>query len=104
MDDRLVTEITDQEIKEMYDRIVAAGTSDIPQNSDPQPVPAASDDQELVDNYGFPFEPEGIYNSAMLDFEEVAEALWGLILQTHYCATRYHRLSPNYTLLMQILE
>ena len=104
MDDRLVTEITDQEIKEMYDRIVAAGTSDIPQNSDPQPVPAASDDQELVDNYGFPFEPEGIYNSTMLDFEEVAEALWGLILQTHYCATRYHRLSPNYTLLMQILE
>ena len=104
MDDRLVTEIMDQEIKEMYDRIIAAGTSDIPQNSDPQPVPAASDDQELVDNYGFPFEPEGIYNSAMLDFEEVAEALWGLILQTHYCATRYHRLSPNYTLLMQILE
>ena len=104
MDDRLVTEIMDQEIKEMYDRIIAAGTSDIPQNSDPQPVPAASDDQELVDNYGFPFEPEGIYNSAMLDFEEVAEALWGLILQAHYCATRYHRLSPNYTLLMQILE
>ena len=72
----------------MYDRIVAAGTSDIPQISDPQPVPAALDDQELVDNYGFPFEPEGIYNSAMLDFEEVAEALFlgrllilGLVIQ-----------------------
>jgi hypothetical protein len=104
MDSRLQTELTEEDIKAMYDRMKASGSFDAPQDSDPQPVITAPDDEELVDNYGFPFEPESIYNSAMLDFEEVAGVLWGLILQTHYCATRYHRLSPNYTLLMQHLE
>ena len=36
----------------------------------------AENEEVLCDEYGFPFEPEGYYNSAPLEFEEVAKALW----------------------------
>lgn len=98
------TDLTEEEITAMYNSMKNAASSDVPRITNAQTAVSESSNEILVDNYNFPFEPEGIYNSAMLDFEEIAGALWTLIAQTHYCATRYNRLSPNYTMLMQHLE
>ena len=97
-------EMTAQEIEEMYNRLKSVESSDASSAGDTQTADPQAAAEPLVDNYNFPFEPEGIYNSAMLDFEEISAALWTLILHTHYSATRYNRMSPNYTLLMQHLE
>ena len=97
------TELTDQEIEAMYNRLKPVDSLDDPRVADTQNA-GTEKPEDLVDNYNFPFEPEGIYNSALLDFEEISSALWTLILHTHYSATRFNRHSPNYTLLMQNLE
>lgn len=97
-------ELTVREIEAMYDRMKTAGSKDVPQGAGVKPENSEAAAEPLVDNYNFPFEPEGIYNSALLDFEEIAGALWVVINHTHYCASRYNRMSPNYTLLMQHLE
>ena len=97
-------EMTAQEIEEMYNRLKSVESSDASSAGDTQTADPQAAAEPLVDNYNFPFEPEGIYNSAMLDFEEISAALWTLILHTHYSAARYNRMSPNYTLLMQHLE
>ena len=64
----------------------------------------AEKEEVLCDEYGFPFEPEGYYNSAPLEFEEVAKALWVVLNNLNYTATRYNRLSPYYPILMTSLE
>ncbi|MBQ6518336.1 MAG: hypothetical protein IJI14_06430 [Anaerolineaceae bacterium] len=58
----------------------------------------------LTDEFGFPFEPEGRYNSAPLEFEETVKALWVVLTNTNYAAVRRNRLSPSYSILMQHLE
>lgn len=57
-----------------------------------------------VDEYGLPFEPEGNYDSAPLQFEEMAQALWIVTNNIHYAATRYNRHSPVYFTLITQLE
>lgn len=58
----------------------------------------------LTDEYGLPFEPEEYYNSAPLQFEEMAQSLWILTNNIHYAATRYNRHSPTYMTLQINLE
>ena len=97
----LDTELSDQEMEEMLSRVKTADAFDAPVNADSE---NPESEQALCDEYGFPFEPEGTYNNAPLEFEEVAKALWIALINLNYTATRYHRQSPYYPLLMARLE
>ena len=86
------TELSEQDLEELNNRVQQADQ-------------AAADGEDVpVDEYGLPFEPEGFYNSAPLQFEEMAQNLWIVLDNTHYLATRYNRHSPYYLLLINKLE
>ena len=89
----LKTELTDQEMAELLGRVKAADGSK-----------PAENEQVLCDEFGFPFEPEGMYNNAPLEFEETAKALWVVLCNLNYAAARYNRLSPYFPMLMYRLE
>lgn len=95
----LQTELTDEELKQALDRVKAADDFSASGSESPEET-----EQVLCDEYGFPFEPEGMYNSAPLEFEEVTKALWVVLNNLNHAATRYNRLSPHYPMLMQQLE
>ena len=95
------TELTDREMNEMLDRVK---TADAFAASPDAGSGAPEDEQVLCDEYGFPFEPEGMYNNAPLEFEETAKALWVVICNLNYAAARYNRLSPYFPMLMSRLE
>ena len=97
----LMTGLSDQEMAEMLDRVKAADAFAASPESDSE---NPETEQVLCDEYGFPFEPEGSYNNAPLEFEEVTKALWVVLVNLNYAATRYHRQSPFYPLLMTRLE
>ena len=97
----LMTELSDREMEEMLNRVKTADAVDASSDTGSEnPV----SEQVLCDEYGFPFEPEGTYNNAPIEFEEVAKALWIAVINLNYTATRYHRQSPYYPLLMARLE
>ncbi|MBQ6520725.1 MAG: hypothetical protein IJI14_18610 [Anaerolineaceae bacterium] len=94
-------EISDKELENLMQRVKAADQFD----ASPSGGSSNNDKRRiLTDEFGFPFEPEGIYNSAPIEFEEIAIALWTVLAHTNYTACRYNRLSPYYIMLMQILE
>ena len=95
----LQTELTDEELKQALDRVKAADDFSASGSESPEET-----EQVLCDEYGFPFEPEGMYNSAPLEFEEVTRTLWVVLNNLNHAATRYNRLSPHYPMLMQQLE
>ena len=97
----LVTELSDREMEEMLNRVKTADAFDASTDADSENPEA---EHVLCDEYGFPFEPEGTYNNAPLEFEEVTKALWVVLINLNYTATRYHRQSPYYPLLMARLE
>lgn len=102
MEDALAREYTAEEKEEFLQHFI--NSSD---QFDAFPSGNGSDEggkDVLSDSYGFPFEPEGIYNSAPIEFEEIATALWIMLSNINYAAVRYNRLSPCYTTLMQRLE
>ena len=93
----------EQEREELLSRMESDEKLDASPDAEPRlALPDSSAEQ--CDEYGFPFEAEGIYNSAPLEFEEVTRALWVVISSTHYAAVRYNRLSPHYVTLMGYLE
>ncbi|MBQ6502518.1 MAG: hypothetical protein IJI57_01220, partial [Flexilinea sp.] len=97
----LDTELSNQETEEMLRRVKTGDAFNAsPDTNSENP----ESEQALCDEYGFPFEPEGTYNNAPLEFEEVAKALWIALINLNYTATRYHRQSPYYPLLMARLE
>ena len=97
----LKTELTDQEMAEMLDRVKAADAFAASPDAGRGP---SENEQVLCDEYGFPFEPEGMYNNAPLEFEETAKALWVVMCNLNYAAVRYNRLSPYFPMLMSRLE
>ena len=97
----LITELSDQEFEEMLNSVKTADAFDASPDTDSE---NPESEQVLCDEYGFPFEPEGTYNNAPLEFEEVTKALWTVLVNLNYTATRYHRQSPYYPLLMARLE
>ncbi len=96
-------DLTDQEREELFSRMESDEQFDVFPDAEPRPVLPDSSAAQF-DEYGFPFEAEGIYNSAPLEFEEITRALWVVISSTHYAAVRYNRLSPLYVTLMGYLE
>ena len=105
MEDVMDREITDEELEKMLQRVRSADQFDAsPSTGEPNEAPSENGEEALTDEFGFPFEPEGLYNSAPIEFEEIAKALWTILVNTNYTATRYNRLSPYYTMLMQRLE
>ena len=97
----LKTELTDQEMAEMLGRVK---TADAFASSADAGSETPEAEQVLCDEYGFPFEPEGMYNNAPLEFEETAKALWVVLSNLNYAAARYNRLSPYFPMLMSRLE
>ena len=71
---------------------------------EPQTVSSIEAGSKMLDDFGLPIDPEGLYNGAALQFEEMAEILWDITSLTHYAATRYNRHSPNYFSLIEELE
>ena len=97
----LKTELTDQEMAELLGRVKTADAFAVSGDSCSGP---SENEQVLCDEYGFPFEPEGMYNNAPLEFEETAKALWVVLCNLNYAAARYNRLSPYFPMLMSRLE
>ena len=97
----LKTELTDQEMTELLGRVKTADACAVSGDSCSGP---SENEQVLCDEYGFPFEPEGMYNNAPLEFEETAKALWVVMCNLNYAAVRYNRLSPYFPMLMSRLE
>ena len=105
MEDVMDREISDEELEKMLQRVRSADQFDAsPSTSEPNGASSENGEEALTDEFGFPFEPEGLYNSAPIEFEEITKALWTILVHTNYTATRYNRLSPYYTMLMQRLE
>ena len=100
----LQKEFTDQEGEELFSRMESDEQFDLSHDTEPQLILPKGSGEVQYDEYGFPFEEEGIYNSAPLEFEEVTRALWVVTSSTHYAAVRYNRLSPLYFTLMGYLE
>lgn len=102
------SELSAGKIMDLLNRVKSADQFDPSLNSDPSRTDASdstgSNEDRLTDEYGFPFEPEGCYNCAPLEFKEVAEALQILLSNMNYAAVRFNRLSPNYTLVMPYIE
>ena len=103
----LKTELTDQELQQLIEYAQSAGktaaNNDPQSNAGPEDLPRF-DQKEIADEYGLPFDPEGYYNSAPLEFEETAGSLWYFLNTLHYAATRYNRHSPAYFSLLKELE
>ena len=97
----LKTELTDQEMAELLVRVKTADAFAASGDAGSEP---SDEEQVLCDEYGFPFEPEGMYNNAPLEFEETAKALWVVMCNLNYAAARYNRLSPYFPMLMSRLE
>lgn len=100
-------ELSDEELNQLLQNISAAdgtGTSYFEDETPDEELQKIREGYTGKDDYGFPFEPEGCYNSAPMEFEEIATGLWIVLSNTNYAATRYNRLSPYYTMLMQRLE
>ena len=105
MEDVLDREISDEELEKMLQRVKTADRFDASASADsPDSVLSENGEEVLTDDFGFPFEPEGLYNSDPIEFEEIVKALWTVLSSTNQAATRYNRLSPYYTMLMQRLE
>ena len=103
-DTALKTELTDQEMQDLLERVEQLQTQDhATQEQSPEDLPHFNE-ADLVDEYGLPFEPEGYYNNAPLQFEEMASFLWYFVDLLHYAATRYNRQSPTYFTLLKELE
>ena len=100
----LQKKFTDQEREELFSRMESDEQFDVSRDTEPRLILPEDSGDVQYDEYGFPFEEEGIYNSAPLEFEEVTRALWVVITSTHYAAVRYNRLSPHYFTLMGYLE
>ncbi|MBQ6344200.1 MAG: hypothetical protein IJI41_13845 [Anaerolineaceae bacterium] len=100
----LKTELTDAEMQDILRRVEQLQNqgSDTQEQS-PEDLPHFNE-ADLVDEYGLPFEPEGYYNAAPLQFEETVSYLWYFVDLLHYAATRYNRHSPNYFTLLKELE
>ena len=94
-------EISDEELEKLLQNVKAADKFNASCSGADS---ISTGDEALTDEFGFPFEPEGYYNSAPIEFEEIAKALWTILTNTNYAATRYNRLSPYYTMLMGRLE
>ena len=103
-DTALKTELTDQEMQDLLKRVEQLHAQDpAAQEQSPEDLPHFNE-ADLVDEYGLPFEPEGYYNAAPLQFEETASILWYFVDLLHYAATRYNRHSPTYFTLLKELE
>ena len=103
-DDRLITEISDEEMQKMYEEAQNSLAQDEELYDDDPNFIKRPEDGTAVDEYGLPFEPESLYNSSPLQYEEEAQMLWIITSSMHYAATRYNRHSPNYYMLCTELE
>ena len=103
-DDRLITDISDEEMMKMYAQAQKSMRQAEEFNAVIPNCSNVSEDETAVDEYGMPFEPESFYISTPLEFEEEASWLWMITGNMHYAATRYNRHSPNYYLLCAELE
>ena len=102
----LKTELTDAEMQDLLKRVEQLpnqGSDSDTQKQSPEDLPQFNE-ADLVDEYGLPFEPEGYYNAAPLQFEETASYLWYFVGLLHYAATRYNRHSPTYFAILKELE
>ena len=103
----LKTELTDRELQQLIERAQSLEQKSAADGSQsdagPDDLPRF-DQKDITDEYGLPFDPEGCYNSAPLEFEETAGFLWYFLNTLHYAATRYSRHSPAYFSLLRELE
>ena len=102
----MIKELNDDELRAVYERARQAEAAGAFDDIDPE------DDFESgqydlsgdCDENGLPFDPEGMYNSAPLAFDEMMNVLWHVTNAIHYTATRYNRHSTQYFTLMKELE
>ena len=102
----MIQELNDDELRAVYERARQASTAAALDEIDPE------DDFESgrfdlsgdFDENGLTFDPEGMYNSAPLEFEEMMGILWHVANSLHYAATRYDRHSTQYFTLLKELE
>ncbi len=103
-DTALKTEMTAQEMQDLINQVKQLQSQDSEtQEQSPEDLPQFNE-ADLVDEYGLPFEPEGYYNAAPLQFEETASYLWYFVDVLNYTATRYNRHSPAYFSILKELE
>ena len=100
----LQTELSAQELEQLLNRVKDADALNTSQASGAGNGQQPEGEQVLCDDFGFPFEPEGMYNSAPIEFEEITKVLWTVLNNLNHAAIRYNRLSPYYPMLMQQLE
>jgi len=102
----MIKELNEDELRAVYERArqaSAAGAFDeIDQEEDFES--GQFDLSGDCDENGLPFDPEGMYNSAPLEFEEMMGILWHVANSLHYAATRYDRHSTQYFTLLKELE
>ena len=102
----LVKELNEDELRAVYERARQAGAAGAFDDIEPEENIESGqfDLSGDCDENGLPFDPEGMYNSAPLEFGEMMNILWHVTNAIHYTATRYNRHSTQYSTLMKELE
>ena len=102
----MIKDLNEDELRAVYERARQAGAAGAFDDIDPdEDIESGQFDLSGdCDENGLPFDPEGMYDSAPLEFDEMMKVLWHVTNQLHYAATRCNRHSTQYFTLMKELE
>ena len=102
----MIKDLNEDELRAVFERARQAGAVGAFDDIDPdEDIESGQFDLSGdCDENGLPFDPEGMYNSAPLEFGKMMQILWDVTNAIHYTATRYNRHSTQYFTLMRELE